>query len=172
MVRYETLLLVRPDMTGDELVDLESRIEKLIVGAQGALKAFDKWGKYHLAYPVRKNEYGVYLLIRFTIEPKQAPTLLGEMNTTFKIKYNDLVMRFVTKKLASNAPEEYAKPDPVDASSMSGLDSSIKKIASDLDMDDDAPSSLDDEEGELSASKNDAIDEIPLEISSEQQAQS
>ena len=63
MNRYETLLLIRPDVTGDEFSSLESAVERILSESGAKLVSFDRWGKYKLMYPVRKNNAGVIRLV-------------------------------------------------------------------------------------------------------------
>ena len=64
MLRYEALMLAVPEITQDEVKNLESQFEGAVSGSKGAMLSFERWGKYRLAYPVKKNEYGVFFLAR------------------------------------------------------------------------------------------------------------
>jgi len=108
MFRYEILILTIPEITKDEASTLEFQIDKLINSVKGAMISFERWGKYRLAYPVRKNDYGVYFLIRFEIEDKQS--ISKELNTLFSVKFSDIVMRSLVSKLEKNQSLEYQKP--------------------------------------------------------------
>jgi len=108
MVRYETLLLTVPEITGDEAKHVEKELVQLVEKAKGALISFDRWGKYRLAYPVKKNEYGVYFLARFEVEG--ASTLPKEMANMCKIKLNTVVMRDMTSRLADDESLVYQRP--------------------------------------------------------------
>src|SRR4029078_1241428 len=76
MTRYETLLLTIPEITEDESSKLESHIVQTINKAHGALISAERWGKYRLAYPVNKQEYGIYFLVRFEVDEKNKQELL------------------------------------------------------------------------------------------------
>ena len=77
MMRYELLMLSVPEITLDEAKTLETHLERVIREAKGTIISFDRWGKYRLAYPVKKNDYGVYFLTRFELE--DAGALLEEL---------------------------------------------------------------------------------------------
>ena len=127
MLRYETLILSRPEITEDELSLIERQIDKLVTTANGSVSTFEKWGKYRLCFPVNKNEYGVYILVRYNL-PELAPALtLKEIESFLKLKCNEFVMRFVHKKLHKNAPTQYAKPDAIDMNRPTNLDSFLKE---------------------------------------------
>jgi len=108
MSRYETLILTVPEVTKDEESTLEFQVEKLINNAKGSIISFDRWGKYRLSYPVRKNDYGVYFLIRFDIEDKKS--FVKDFQSLCYVKFNDIVMRFITTKVDKDQSLEYKKP--------------------------------------------------------------
>lgn len=109
MYRYEILMLAVPEITQDEIKQLEDRLEKTIEGFKGSIISFERWGKYRLAYPIKKNDYGVYILVRFEIAEK--PTaLIEELKTIFAVKLNEIVMRHMITKLDPTASLAYNRP--------------------------------------------------------------
>jgi small subunit ribosomal protein S6 len=115
MLRYETLLLVIPEITKDESTALENQTEQLIKKAQGSVISFDRWGKYKLAYQVRKNDYGIYYLLRFEIKDGlAAQTLIESIRSFFLVKYNHIVMRNMTTMLAPEQSLIYQKPESLE----------------------------------------------------------
>ena len=127
MSKYETLMLARTESTDDELMTIENNFEKIFSHVKGSLTTFDKWGKYQLAYPVNKNSYGLYILVRFEIPQKIAGKTLKDLDSFLKIKCNDVVMRHVTVKLDPEAHTLYQKPDPMDGAKSSGIDNLLKE---------------------------------------------
>jgi small subunit ribosomal protein S6 len=107
-LRYETLMLTVPEITQDESKALETIFDRTVQASKGAMVSFERWGKYRLAYPVNKNEYGVYFLARFEVTP--ASKLVDEIRTLFAIKLNDVVMRSVTTRLEEKDPLTYQRP--------------------------------------------------------------
>lgn len=106
--RYEVLILAVPEITQDETKDLEKHIEKVILEEKGSVISFERWGKYKLAYPVRKKEYGVYFLSRFSI-PKNE-TLLREITNVLAVKFETVVMRSAISALNDTTSLEYQRP--------------------------------------------------------------
>ncbi|MBD3231645.1 hypothetical protein GF322_03205 [Candidatus Dependentiae bacterium] len=125
--KYETLVLAHPQITADELSMIENYFEKITDEATGELLNFDKWGKYRLAYPIQKNDYGIYILIRYELPLDKLSQIFKEIETFFKIKCNETVMRSVTRKLSDNVPKVYKYPEPIDASKSANLDDFIKE---------------------------------------------
>ena len=108
MVRYETLVLAVPEITGDESKLIEKELTSVIEKSKGSLISFERWGKYRLAYPVKKNEYGIYFLVRF--ETEHASSLPKEVGTVCKVKLNSVVMRDMTSRLANDTSLVYQRP--------------------------------------------------------------
>jgi small subunit ribosomal protein S6 len=110
MLRYEMLFLTVPEITVDEASAIESQLEKAIAQVEGTILSYERWGKYNLAFPVRKYDYGVYFLIRFEVNDEQKTSLLASIRTLFDIKYIDLVMRYKIMRLDPHASLEYNRP--------------------------------------------------------------
>ena len=127
MLHYETLLLTRIEITEDDASMLERTFDKIISDIGGKLITFDRWGKYRLAYPIKKNTHGVYILTRYQLPSNKAQETHQELDSFLKIKCNDLVIRHLNIKLDPNEPISYQKPEPVDASSRSSLDKFFKE---------------------------------------------
>lgn len=109
MVRYEALLLAVPEITSEESSKLELQFNKMLKAAKGSSVSFEKWGKYNLAYPVRKNEYGVYFLTRFELPNEEKDKFFAELKDLFAIKYHDIIMRHMISALHSKSLE-YQRP--------------------------------------------------------------
>jgi small subunit ribosomal protein S6 len=127
MVRYETLVLTVPEITTRESTDLESQFEQVIKKNEGSIKSFERWGKYKLAYPVWNNEYGVYFLSRFEASEKNLDTLAKELESLFKLKFPQLVMRFMTTKLDPHQSLAYQKPDSLEDTPSQDVDAFLRE---------------------------------------------
>lgn len=127
MVRYEILILAVPEITANEATSLESHIEGLIKKASGALLSFERWGKYHLAYPVWSNDYGVYYLIRFEVDKAQSDALVKELDTLFKVKYTQLAMRHMISRLDSSRSLAYFKPESLEEAPSQDVDTFLRE---------------------------------------------
>lgn len=106
--RYEVLMLTVPEITQDEAKNLEKNFADLIAKENGSLISFERWGKYRLPYPVKKNAYGVYFLARFSTA--NTDTAAEAVKTMFAIRFDSLVMRHVITLLDSKASLEYQRP--------------------------------------------------------------
>lgn len=66
---YETLFILRSDLSEEETDAEIAKVTDLITGKGGVIIEEEKQGKRRLAYPIRKQRYGFYSLIRFSLEP-------------------------------------------------------------------------------------------------------
>ncbi len=113
MKRYEVLLLTIPEITADESTLLEQQITKLLQEHKAQLISYERWGKYRLAYPVQKNEYGVYFLLRFEANQNHEP-LLQELKNMLTVKYNHLIMRHIVTVLEPQKSLAYQRPESLE----------------------------------------------------------
>ena len=68
------------------------KIEALIARVGGTVEKVDRWGKRHLAYPVKKFTDGFYVLVNF----QAAPTEIQEIDRVMKI--NDEILKHLIVK--------------------------------------------------------------------------
>ena len=127
MVRYETLMLAIPEITKDEMSSLESQVGSVIKKSKGSVISFERWGKYRLAYPVRKNDYGVYFLTRYEVADTQAKTLVKEIDELFAFKKADVIMRSMTTHLDPHQSLAYQKPESLEDSPSRDVDSFLRE---------------------------------------------
>ena len=127
MLRYETLFLTVPEITADEISIIEKHLDKLAQEVKATIVSFEKWGKYKLAYPIRKYDYGVYFLVRFEVDDTNKNQLVESVKTYFAVKQFDLVMRFTTQKLDSKASLEYKRPESLEEIPTRDVDTFLKE---------------------------------------------
>lgn len=127
MLRYETLILAVPEITANEATSLESHVDGLIKKSQGSLVSFERWGKYRLAYPIWGNDYGVYFLVRFESNKGQNEALVKEIDSLFKVKYTQVVMRHMTTKLDRAQSLAYYKPESLEDTPSQDVDTFLRE---------------------------------------------
>jgi small subunit ribosomal protein S6 len=130
MLRYETLFLTVPEITSDEAQNLEKVLDKAVGDAKGSVVSFERWGKYLLAYPIRKYDYGVYYLMRFEIAEDSKDALLSALKTLFSVKYVDLIMRNTVVKLNPQGSLEYKRPESLEETPSKDIDTIMKESKS------------------------------------------
>lgn len=123
--KYEVLILTVPEITGDELKNLEGQFEKVIRAEGGSIISFDRWGKYKLAYPIKKNDYGVYALIRFEV-PKNSK-VANEIKMLFKVRFTNVVMRELITALDPQQPLIYQRPRSLEEAPVRDVEDFLKE---------------------------------------------
>lgn len=118
-------MLTVPEITQDEVKNIESRLDDLVRKVKGTTISFERWGKYKLAYPVKRNDYGVYFLMRF--EADDYTDLLKDIDTAFKIKLNNVVMRSIISDLPMDESLVYQRPKSLEEGTSAGESGSFLK---------------------------------------------
>ena len=88
MRRYETIYILRPDLSEEEIEAFCQRFTKVITDHGGTVLNEDRWGVRTLAYIVKKYRKGYYVLLDYAANPDA----LAELERTFKMIEN--VIRF------------------------------------------------------------------------------
>ncbi|MGB8467468.1 MAG: 30S ribosomal protein S6, partial [Candidatus Babeliales bacterium] len=122
---YETLILASPEVTSDETKALEEQVERIVKKSEGSLKSFERWGKYRLAYPVRKHEYGVYFLGRFAVENAHAKKAIEELHTLFTVKFPQFIMRHMSHRLVT-LEQAYQRPESLEETPSQDVESFLR----------------------------------------------
>ena len=104
--RYEVLILTVPEITADESKTIETQFDRVIKEAKGTVISFEKWGKYKLAYPIRRNDYGIYFLARFETDP----ATVESVKSLLALKFYEVIMRHMILQLDPKQSLEYQKP--------------------------------------------------------------
>lgn len=133
--RYEALLLTVPELTADEAKSIEQNFARMVEAHKGTLISFERWGKYPLAYPIKKNDYGVYFLARF--ETNQVNPLVNEVKTLLNVKLHELVVRNMITSLEDKQSLAYQRPPSLEEGSSREVGSFFKDNGRDNDGDND-----------------------------------
>ena len=96
--RYETLVLIHPDVAEPGAKELAERIKKLIEDQGGTVTQVQDWGVRELAYLIAKQRRAFYVLFEYRGTPK------GLLEIERNLKLMDRVLRFVSVRQAENAP--------------------------------------------------------------------
>lgn len=90
MKRYETIVILDPDLSEDQRQPVFDRIGEIIPQQGGQLVKVEDWGVRKLAYEIKKKPRGYYALIDFC----GGGPLVSEVERFFKI--DDRVMKYMT----------------------------------------------------------------------------
>jgi len=90
MPLYETVLIARNDVTQQQVEQIAADIQTELEAEGGSVKKNEYWGLRSLAYRIKKNRKGHYVLLGLDAKP----AFISEMER--KLGLNEDVLRFMT----------------------------------------------------------------------------
>ena len=90
MSLYENVFIVRQDISGAQVDALADTFTQLLTDNGGEVKKREYWGLRNLAYRMRKNRKGHYILLNIDAPPPA----VAELERTMRI--NEDVIRYLT----------------------------------------------------------------------------
>ncbi len=113
MEKYETISIIRPNVSEDTITAISDKTAEIIKEAGGEILKVDQWGLRQLAYPIKKEPTGHYVYTVFSGNGAG----IDEMERIFKI--DDNILKYMTIKLDKNfvlSDKSYANQDQDDDS--------------------------------------------------------
>lgn len=92
MNKYESIMIIRPDKTDDEIKSLIEEIKTLIIKGNGVITQVEKLGIKKLAYEVRKCKEGYYVVLYF----ESNVNVISELERKYRITED--IIKFMTVK--------------------------------------------------------------------------
>ena len=91
--QYETVFILTPVLSEDQVKEAVKDYEKLITDNGGEFVNQENWGMRKLAYPIQKKSTGFYNLFEFKVE--------GSFIEKLEVQFirDERVLRFLTVKL-------------------------------------------------------------------------
>jgi small subunit ribosomal protein S6 len=105
MRRYETFVIIDPDLSQEQREPLIGRVEELITQMDGFLVKTDDWGERKLAYNIKKKGRGYYVRFDYC---GLAP-LVNEIERFFRI--DDRALKYMTVLLNADVDLEKIKEE-------------------------------------------------------------
>jgi len=93
MSNYEGVLIARQDLGASQVNDLVSNLSEVIKKEGGEVVKVDNWGLKNLAYRIKKNRKGHYVLLNI-VAPANAISEYERL-----IRLNEDVIRYMTVKV-------------------------------------------------------------------------
>ena len=97
---YEVLYIVRADLDDEKVQDVVKRVNTLIERSGGVAERTNLWGKRKLAYEVKHQKEGSYVLQDFQLDPARVPELEAGLKITEEV-LRHLVVRKPEKAVAT-----------------------------------------------------------------------
>jgi len=88
MNKYESIIIISPVVEEEGIKNLITKFSDLI-NTDGKVESVEEMGKRKLAYEVKKNKEGYYVLINFEAKPE----LIAELERNYRI--TDEVIKFI-----------------------------------------------------------------------------
>ena len=100
MRRYETIVIMDPDLGEERRAPIFDRIRELVPQKGGLVVEFDEWGARKMAYEIKKKKRGFYLRVDYC----GTGDLVKEMERQFRI--DDRVLKYMTILLEDDVDME------------------------------------------------------------------
>ena len=91
MNKYESVIIINPNLEEEAIKALIEKISNLI-NTDGKVNSVEEIGKKKLAYEIKKNKEGFYVLFKFEAKPE----LITELERVYRI--TDEVIKFIVVK--------------------------------------------------------------------------
>jgi small subunit ribosomal protein S6 len=116
---YEVLYIVRADLDDDKVQDAVKRVNTLIERSGGIIERTNMWGKRKLAYEVKHQKEGSYVLQDFQFDPSRVPELEAALKITEEVLRHLIVRKpekaAVATVVAPPPPEVVLEPIAVES---------------------------------------------------------
>lgn len=94
MRKYELVCVLQPDLDETAFNGVLDRVKGWVTESGGSVDKVDLWGKRKLAYAIRKQREGNYVLFNLTLQPTMIAAL--EQN----LRYTETIMRHMLTLVA------------------------------------------------------------------------
>ena len=88
MRKYETIFILQPELSEDEIKSVTAKAQDVISSYNGECLRMDDWGIRKLAYPIKKSARGRYYYLRFDGES----ALIAELER--RLRLDEKVLRY------------------------------------------------------------------------------
>ena len=89
MNKYESVIIINPSVDEEGMKTWMQKFTD-IINNEGKVESVDELGKKRLAYEIKKNKEGYYVIFNFEAKPE----LIAELERNYRIE--DSVMKFIS----------------------------------------------------------------------------
>ncbi len=90
---YEIVFIAHPDLEENALNDVTDKVKSWVTDAGGSITKADFWGRRRMAYSIRKQKEGQYILLKVKLLPTSVASI--ERN----LRFLEPVMRFLVTQV-------------------------------------------------------------------------
>ena len=92
MNKYESVIIVNPNLEEESVKNLIKKFSDLI-NTDGTVASVEEMGKRKLAYEIKKQKEGFYIVFKFEAKPE----LISELERNYRI--TDEVLKFIVVRV-------------------------------------------------------------------------
>jgi len=89
MRKYELTVVLSPQLNGEDVKKAAGAVEAVVEKVKGKVEKKEEWGKKELAYPIKKQTEGIYVLFNVELAGKELVRVDKEL------KLMDDILRFL-----------------------------------------------------------------------------
>ncbi len=108
MRRYETLFIITPDSSDDELKTIFEKFQTVVTTRKGQMLSYEEQGKKKLAYDIKRHGKGHYVLMNY-LGPAD---IVAEVERNLRL--DERILAYITVKLADQVDPESLKVEAVE----------------------------------------------------------
>lgn len=94
---YESITILKPTLTDEEVAEVIEKIKVIIEEAGGEIVSSDNWGKRKLAYEVKKERRGIYIVQHFKV--KGSTIIALEQH----YRFSESIIKYMTIRIEEEA---------------------------------------------------------------------
>jgi small subunit ribosomal protein S6 len=98
MRKYEITYIAHPDLDAEAFKQLNAQVQTWVKDGGGEVEKADVWGKRKLAYPVKKQKEGQYVLLHANMQP----AICAQLERQFGLQ--ESVLRFLIVAVDEQEP--------------------------------------------------------------------
>ena len=104
---YENIVILDSALSDEEAEGAVMKIKDIITGSNGEVLKVDVWGRRKLAYEIKKQKKGLYILLLF----KTPPETIKKLEDFYRVF--DIVIKYMIIKLDSKQIRDIEKFEAV-----------------------------------------------------------
>lgn len=142
MRHYETLFIIHPDQTEEDSLATAEEFSTVLTERGAHMVKVDHWGRRTLAYVVKKQKKGFFVLFEYGAGPEA----VAEMERRFKI--DERIIRYLTVKLDDDFDAEKLAAEAAAAEAKAQAQAQAQAARAMHDEDDDDDDMIDDSDND------------------------
>lgn len=95
MKKYESVIIIKPNLSKSKFEEISSKIDNKIDGLAKNVNKQD-YGQKSLAYEIKQNKKGHYLVYQYELEENNNENVLSEIQRFCRI--TDEILKYITVK--------------------------------------------------------------------------